>query len=106
MPTRTESSQELAESLRVAHGIAVWTLGGSASVRHPDTDSGTYMGQVIGETKYHMIQRVSAQSAIAHPKELLNNVPLVGQAVRIHYSNEQGSVRDWQVRHRNRGLER
>jgi hypothetical protein len=95
----------------VARGIAVWTLGDSATIVDPHTESGTYAGRIIGETKYHMIQRLSPQSAVAHPKHLLDmrlvsDAPRVGQVVRIHYSNEQGSVRECRLKQRERGLGR
>lgn len=90
--------REFVESLQVARGIVTWNLGGSAKALESHTDSGTYAGTIIGETKYHMIQRVSAQLAVVHPKHLLNQTPTVGQAVRIHYSNERGVVSDWRDR--------
>ena len=99
-------NHEYAESLRVARGITAWNLGDSAGMLDAHTDSGTYTGRIIGETKYHTIQRVSSQSAVVHPKHLLDEAPRVGQAVRIHYSNAQGSVREYLVRQRGRELGR
>ena len=93
-------SPDLAESLEVARGIARWRLGDSARVLAPDTASGAYSGRIIGETKYHMIQRISAESAIAHPKRLLREPPLVDDIVRITYTNDCAVVRPRRARER------
>src|SRR5215831_13228220 len=96
---RPENAElEFLESLRVARGITVWTLGTSAQMLDPHTDSGVYAGPIIGETRYHTIQRIAAQSAVAHAKHLLDEPPTVGEAVRIHYSNELGIVQQWRDR--------
>ena len=101
-----DANREIAESLQVARGIALWMLGDSAGIVDADTDSGMYAGRIIGETKYHTIQRVLPQSAVAHPKHLLNNTPQVGQAVQIIYAREHGSVREWRLKQRERELGR
>ena len=100
------TDREFAESLRVARGIASFSLGASANMIDPHTDSGIYTGRIIGETKYHSIQRVAPEAAVAHPKHLLNEEPCVGQAVSIRYFNEQGLVRELRQRQRGRDIGR
>lgn len=78
--------------------IAVKALGNSAKMHTARTESGRYRGPIIGETADHVVQRESSQSAVAHPKELLDRQPQVGETVRINYSNGQGQVREAQER--------
>jgi hypothetical protein len=70
------------------------------------TDSGTYRGLVIAETERHVIQQQSGKVAIAHPKELLDRRPEVGQTVRINYSNHHGSVREFLERSKTKEVSR
>ena len=74
--------------------IAVEALGESASLRAARTESGTYRGTILGETQAYVIQRESGQSAVAHLKEVLDHLPVVGEMVRISYSNTRGQVRE------------
>ena len=86
--------QPLADELE----IAVQALGNSAKVHTARTESGRYRGPIIGETADYVVQRESGQSAVAHPKELLDRQPQVGETVRINYSNARGQVREAQER--------
>jgi antirestriction protein ArdC len=82
------------ESLAEARTIAAKALGESATLRSAQTESGVYRGAIIGETELQIIQRGSGQSAVAHPKELLDRQPQIGETVRISYSNSRGLVRE------------
>ena len=97
---------QIAESLKSAGSIARQTLGDSTKVLTAQTDSGTYRGEVIGGTEHHVIQRQSGQSVIAHPRELLDRQPEVGQTVRINYSNDRGSVREFRDRSKAKEISR
>jgi antirestriction protein ArdC len=94
------------EPLAAARTAAARALGETATVRAAETQSGTYRGTVIGETDSHFIQRESGQSAIAHPKELLDRQPQIGETVRISYSNSAGMVRELHERAKSHELAR
>jgi antirestriction protein ArdC len=102
---RNESGP-ISESLRTARAITKQTLGDSAKMVTAHTDSGTYRGLVIAETERHVIQQQSGKVAIAHPKELLDRRPEVGQTVRINYSNHHGSVREFLERSKTKEVSR
>jgi hypothetical protein len=107
-PTWAELTQQLARAvprgwsprdvrrgaLSQAEALAQRLLGTSATVSLPLTDSGIYQGEIIADTSDYVIQRVSKLSAIAHPKRLLEEVPEVGQTVRILYSNDSVLIRE------------
>jgi antirestriction protein ArdC len=101
-PTARQQTQRLADEL----GIAVKALGDSAKVHAARTEGGTYRGTIIGETAAHVVQRESGQSAVTHPKELLDRQPQVGETVRINYSNSRGQVREAQERSKHQELGR
>jgi antirestriction protein ArdC len=94
------------ESLAEARAIAAKKLGKSTTLRAAETQSGVYRGAIIGETDLQIIQRESGQSAVAHPKELLDRQPQIGDAVRISYSNSKGSVRESHERSKSTELSR
>ena len=50
-------------------------------------DSGIYRGEIIGETQHHVVQKLSKSSTVAHLKELLGAVPVVGQNLVVRYSH-------------------
>lgn len=94
------------ESLAEARAIAATALGESASLRAAQTESGVYRGAIIGETELYLIQRQSGQSAVAHPKELLDRQPQVGETVRVNYSHSKGLVREFRERSKSQELAR
>ena len=106
-PAADESGErQKAESLAEARDIAAKSLGETATLRAAETESGTYRGAIIGETELHVVQRESGQSAIAHPKELLDRRPGIGEMVRVSYSNSKGMVRESQERSKSQELAR
>ena len=94
------------ESLAEGRDVAAKSLGETATLRAAETESGTYRGAIIGETELHVIQRESSQSAIAHPKELLDRQPALGEMVRVSYSNSKGMVRESHERSKSQELAR
>jgi antirestriction protein ArdC len=87
-------SNEIGESLRAAQSITAQALGNSAQMLTAQSESGIYRGIIIGETAYHVIQRQSAHSSIAHLKDFLDRQPQLGEHVRIHYANSKGTARE------------
>jgi len=96
----------IADSLAQARLIAAGVLGHSATAREAQTDSGTYRGPIIGVTDLHVVQRQTANNAVAHPRDLLDRQPQVGENVRINYSNSKGVVREARDRRKSQGLGR
>lgn len=88
------------DSLAEARSIATKVLGDSAKTLGAQTDSGAYRGPIIGVTEHQIIQRQSARTAVAHPKDLLDRQPQIGESVRINYSDSKGAVREFQERAR------
>jgi hypothetical protein len=68
--------------------------------------SGTYRGEIIGETDLHVIQRLSQGSAVAHMKHLLEPMPNVGESVVVAYSNSICTVKEFQQRGKGREMGR
>jgi hypothetical protein len=96
----------LAASFAAAKTLITTSLGDSAKTYVAQTQSGTYRGEIIGETDLHVLQRLSAQSAVAHMKQLLEKTPEVGTNAVISYSNEKASIREWRERTRTHELAR
>jgi antirestriction protein ArdC len=90
----------ISDSLAAAQSITTKNLDDSTKTLAAQTESGAYSGPIIGETDDHVLQRQSARFSIAHPKELLDRQPEIGQNVRIKYSNFKGAVRDVRARAR------
>jgi antirestriction protein ArdC len=86
------------DSLAEAKSITAKVLGDSAKTLAAQTESGSYRGPIIGETEHHIIQRQSARAVIAHPKDLLDRQPQIGESVRINYSDAKGVVREFRER--------
>ncbi len=94
------------ESLMEAKSITAKVLGDSAKTLAAQTESGNYRGPIIGQTEHHIIQRRSAGASIAHPRDLLDRLPQIGESVRINYSDSKGTVREFRERAKAQGRER
>lgn len=79
-PARDTALDDAAERVRQL-------LAKDAKTRLPSTSGGIYVGKTIWIGPEHVVQRISAATAIAHPKKLLSATPALGDAVRIEYSN-------------------
>ena len=83
----------VAESLTAAKSLAAKILGDTARLLPAQIQSGIYRSPTVGETVYHLVQRQSAHSCIAHLKDFLDRPPQVGKQVRIQYAHAKGTVR-------------
>jgi phosphoglycolate phosphatase-like HAD superfamily hydrolase len=89
---------DLAASFADAKKITADALGQSARTFPAQIQSGRYNGRIIGETDYHVVQRLSSQTAVAHVKHLLEHLADPGTDVAIAYSNGHGHVRSLRER--------
>ncbi len=87
-------------SLSEAQSITAEALGPKAKALSAQTESGAYRGPVIGETDQFIIQRQSSRFSVAHPRDLLDRQPNIGENVSINYSEFKGSVREYRERSR------
>jgi antirestriction protein ArdC len=93
-------------SLLEAQSVTGAALGPKAKALAAQTESGAYRGAIIGETDQFVIQRQSSRFSVAHPKDLLDRQPEVGESVSINYSGLGGSVREYRERSRTQQRER
>jgi DNA-binding NtrC family response regulator len=56
------------------------------------TESGVYFGTTICENTDFLVQRITQDKAIAHPKSRLSTIPRLGEFVRIEYTGGAGEV--------------
>jgi len=103
---RPPSDPAIKESFAAAETVARKIMGEQARTYPADTDSGKYRGEVIGETDHHIIQRLSAKSAVAHEKYLLPGPANPGQNVLVAYSNQVAQLKSNQDRQRSHALAR
>jgi response regulator RpfG family c-di-GMP phosphodiesterase len=66
----------------------------SVSIRPPSTAGAIYVGKTIWEGPDYVVQSVAGTVAIAHPKNLLDQVPSVGDVVRVEYNSGTATVSD------------
>ena len=102
-PPAANYAKPTAVSFREAESITSKHLGQSAKIYPAQIDSGIYRGTVIGETPDLFIQRLSPKSAIAHPKELFEQLPGVGANVSVNYTKSKPVVRE--IRERGKAQE-
>jgi hypothetical protein len=95
---RSTVDASTSDALAEAKSITAKVLGDSAKMLAAQTESGSYRGSIIGETEHHVIQRQSARTSIAHPRDLLDRQPPIGESVRINYSDSKGAVREFRER--------
>ena len=95
---RSTVDASTSDALAEAKSVTAKVLGDSAKTLAAQTESGNYRGPIIGETEHHIIQRQSARTSIAHPKDLLDRQPQIGESVRINYSDSKGAVREFRER--------
>ena len=103
---KAPSDREFEQSLADAERKGKQLLGGKANVYQADTESGKYRGDLLGETDHHVIQKLSPQSAVAHPKHLLPETVQPGQSLVVSYSNGLAQLKPNQVRERVQALSR
>jgi len=100
---RALARQELGDSLRVAEAIAKLQLGKQASaLATPDMQKGVYKGEVLGSSKWHVVQRIGmSPTAVAHLKNQWDAHEVSG-VVEITYSQGKGAVSEITERQRRR----
>ncbi|MFO0365205.1 MAG: zincin-like metallopeptidase domain-containing protein [Acidobacteriota bacterium] len=103
---RPTSAQAINESLAEAEALTRKIMGDQARTYPADTGSGKYRGELIGETDHHIIQRLSAKSAVAHEKHLLPGPASPAQNVLVAYSNQVAQLKPNQDRQRSHALAR
>jgi hypothetical protein len=83
--------------------IARLRLGKQAlDLQTADTQKGVYKGEVLGSSKWHVVQRVgNSHTAVAHFKDQLD-APEVSGKVAIVYSRGKGAVSHIEERQRRR----
>jgi hypothetical protein len=103
---RPPEDRQVAQSLAAAEAATKGLLGQNARVYSADTASGNYRGDILAETEHHLVQKISAKSAAAHPKHLLPGSLTVGQTVVIAYSNGEAQLKPFKAREKAPALSR
>jgi antirestriction protein ArdC len=93
-------------SLDQAKALIEEKLGKGAQLQALQTESGIYRGNVIGTTDGHVIQQLTPNLAVAHPKDLLPSMPNVGQPFQIQYNNNQAMLKALEPKARGKELGR
>lgn len=63
---------------------------------------GRYIGPVMAETAFHVVQDIGRQTAVIHDKRNLDKVPSLGTALTVNYADGRGTVVDPQSKNRGR----
>ena len=92
--------------LEPAKAMAKEALGDHARLYPAHTDSGRYTGEILGSTSDHIVQKLNAQSAVAHPKNLVPGQPEPGQNLVISYSNGQAALKAFEPKSKSKELAR
>ena len=101
-----DSSTKDRQELSALRGIVTATLGQKAALAGAFIDSGSYGGQILGETDHAVVQRQSGQLGIIHYKDQLPQALEVGKSYRINYSNGIAHVRESKQRSKGQELSR
>ena len=64
----------------------------SVSIRPPSTAGAIYVGRTIWDGPNYIVQSVAGTVAIAHPKNLLAQVPEIGDNIKIEYNSGSATV--------------
>jgi hypothetical protein len=93
--------EELGNSLLVAESIPRLRLGKQTwDMKTPDMQKGAYRGEILGRSKWHVVQRVgNSQTVVAHLKNRLETKAVFGE-VEITYSKGKGAVTQIEQRQR------
>jgi len=89
-PPLAKAGPDMALEDAAEHVKELLAKGGKTHL--PSTGGGIYVGKTIWIGPEHVVQRISASTAIAHPKKLLNATPSLGDMVRIEYNNGRATV--------------
>jgi antirestriction protein ArdC len=100
------SAKDGKTSLDQAKALIEEKLGKSAQLQPVQTESGIYRGTVIGTTDGHVIQQLTPNLAVAHPRGMLPTMPTAGQQVQIQYNNHQAMLSAMQPKARSKALAR
>ena len=85
-----------ANSYKEARSIAREQLGNDAKMVST-REGGRYLGEIIGKTDLHDVQRVGERACVAHAREKLSRPVRMGEVVEIAYSGRDcAAVRDEQ----------
>ncbi len=99
--------REGSDPLGQPKALTMQELGRDARLFGAQTKGGTYSGVLLGETEQHFVQRLSARSAVAHPKHLFTgSMPRPGDNVSISYRDDKAQIRPVPVRANVKGLGR